>query len=140
MPKSTNQPPPITRHDDDDDVSRAEQQVALRKADLKRSLHVAGRSSEQLAARLGMELKPALIAVAAVAGAAVLAGIGVALMRRRPRSWLPPQEPSALGRAARGLGLLLARTAARRLAEEVARRIATPAPLPASVASPPNQI
>ncbi|HEY6078182.1 MAG TPA: hypothetical protein VIW29_05230 [Polyangiaceae bacterium] len=138
MPNST-----PTRPQDNDDIARAEHQVALRKADLKHSLRAAERSGEQLAVRLGSELKPAFIAAAAVAGAAVLTGIGVALLRRRHgrRAWLPPQQPSAFASAARGLGLFLARIAARRIAEEVTRRLAAP-PLtqPGSVAPAPNQV
>jgi hypothetical protein len=95
-----------------------------------------------MANRLRAELKPALIAAGAVAGIAVLTGVGVAVLRRRrTRSpWLPPEQPSVLAGLARGAGLWLARLAVRRIAEEVAHRLAAPAPSSPSVSATPDQV
>lgn len=119
-----------------DEVALAERQVELQKALLARSLRRAGQSGQQLAHRIGVDLKPALVAGVLVAGALVAAGIGViALQRqRRQRGWLAPKQPSLVGSAARSAGLWLARLAARRLADEVTRRLA------ASVATTPDQV
>ncbi len=128
-------------HRDTDEIARAEAQVELHKAELARSLRVAGRSGARLALRLRAELKPAVLAAGAVAGIAVLTGVGVALLRRRQtrHHWLQPEQPSALAGLARGAGLWLARVAVRRLAKEVAHRLAAPAPSP-SVAATPDQV
>jgi hypothetical protein len=95
-----------------------------------------------MALRLRAEMKPALIAAGAVASIAVLTGVGVTLLRRRHarHHWLQPEQPSALAGLARGAGLWLARVAVRRLAEEVAHRLAAPDVTPPSVATPPDQV
>jgi hypothetical protein len=116
--------PTLANHPDTDEIARAEQQVALRKAELARSLREAGRSSARAIDRLGTELKPALVAATVVVGAAVVSGVALALWQRRARrGWLRP-EPSPIADLARGAGLWLARVAVRRLAEELARRVA----------------
>lgn len=119
-----------------DEVALAERQVQMQKALLARSLRRAGQSGERLARRIGVDVKPVLIAGAVVAGALVVAGIGVVALgrRRRQRGWLAPKEPSVLGNAARAAGFWLARLAARRLADEVTRRLAE------SVATAPDQV
>lgn len=129
-------------HRDTDEITRAEAQVELHKAELARSLRVAGRSGARMALRLRAELKPALIAAGAVAGIAVLTGVSVAMLRRRHarHHWLQPEQPSALAGLARGAGLWLVRVAVRRLAQEVAHRLAAPEVPPPSVAMSPDQV
>lgn len=125
-----------------DEIARAEADVAREKAELTRSLRAVGRSSENMARRIGGELKPALGAAIVVAGAAVAVGVTVALVRRGRRRdrWLSPSEPpSALSTAAKTVGIWALRLLARRVAQEVVSRLAVPgepapAPLPGSPA------
>ncbi len=125
---------------DTDDVTRAEADVAARKADLTRSLRRVEKSSQRIVKSIGHELKPALIAGLAVATLATVAGVTIALSRRNRRNvWLPPQRPSALATAARGAGMFLLRLAVRRVAAEIVARLDTspaatqePAALPQS--------
>lgn len=124
---------------DSEEIARAEANVAREKAQLTRSLRAVGRSSEDMARRLGSELKPALITAAAVAGAAVAVGITVALVRRAKRRdvWFAPEQPSTLGTAAKTAGLWALRFLARRVAQELVGRLSEPsAPLAASSPSP----
>src|SRR5688572_24065411 len=107
-----------------DEVTRAEAEVAARKAQLAQSLRQAEHSGQQLVQRLEHQLKPALIAGIAVAALATAAGITVALVRRRRHSgWLPPQQPSALATAAKGVGMFLLRFAARQVVAQVTARL-----------------
>ena len=118
---------------DADEIARAELDVEQSKAKLSQSLRQVGTSSANLARRLKDELTPSATVVVAVAGAALLLGIGVAVVRRgrSQRSWLAPQQPSLLGVVAKGVGLLAVRFIARRVAEEaVARWAAAPGPTP----------
>jgi len=128
-------------------VEAAEHEVARRKSELAKSLKAAGKSGERLANRVGEQLKPALIAGAVVVGAVAVVSVAVAVTRRRRSFWQPPARPSAFGAIARGAGLWLLRIAAKRVAEEVAARLAEPAApaavaagAPRSVAPSPNQI
>ena len=125
------------------EIAEAQRVVAERKAELAQSLRLAGRSSQQFAEHIGSEMKPALLAATAVIGAAALVGVGAVLLKRnrRQRGWLAPERTSPWAVVARSAGLWLARVAARRLAEEVAHRLAAPAPSPGgSIASSPDQI
>lgn len=120
MQTSTNMKNP----NDTDDVTRAEAEVATRRAELTRSLRQAEKSSQRMVKRIGHELKPALIAGLAVATLAAVAGVTIALARRNKRSvWLPPERPSALGMAARGAGMFLLRLAVRQVAAQVVARL-----------------
>ena len=115
--------------DGSDDVALAEAEVAARKADLSASLRQAEKTSERLVERMGNELKPALVAGLAVVALATVAGVTIALVRRkRSNAWLQPQRPSALGTAARGAGMFLLRLAARQVATQLLTRLdaATP--------------
>lgn len=111
-----------------DEIKRAEAEVAREKAELARSLRAVGRSSEHMARRIGVELKPALGAAVIVAGAAVAVGVTVALARRGRRRdrWLSPEQPSALSTAAKTVGIWALRLLARRVAQEVVSRLAVP--------------
>ena len=117
-----------------DEVARAEQQVVQSRAKLSHSLRQAGKSSEALARRLGQELKPTLVVAAAVAGAALVVGVTVALVRRgkRRHGWLAPEQPSALVMAAKGAGLWALRFVARRAAQELVSRLNGPELKPTS--------
>jgi hypothetical protein len=109
---------------DIDDVSRAEAEVAARKAQLAHSLRQAEQSGQKLVKNLGHELKPVVIAGVAVAALATVAGVTVMLARRSRRSrWLPPPQPSALATAARSAGMLLLRVLARQIAGQVVARL-----------------
>jgi hypothetical protein len=114
---------------DTDDVARAEAEVAARKADLSASLRQAEKTSQRMVKHLGNELKPALVASIAVVALATVAGVTIALVRRRrSNTWLQPERPSALGTAARGAGMFLLRLAARQVATQLLARLdATPA-------------
>src|SRR6185369_9874821 len=117
-----------TTNNEADELARAEQQVTESRARLSRSLREVGKSSENLARRLGNELKPTLAVAGAVAGAAVVVGVAVALMRRgkRRRGWFAPQQPSPLAVAAKSAGLWALRFVARRVAQELVSRLAEP--------------
>ena len=123
-----------TTNHDVDEVARAEQQVIQSRQKLSRSLHQAGKSSKAMVQRLGQELKPTLVAAAAVAGAALVVGVTVALVRRgkRRQGWLAPQsqQPSALVTAAKGAGLWALRYVAQRAAQELVSRLRDPKPEP----------
>jgi hypothetical protein len=122
MQTSTNVSP-----QDIDDVARAEAEVAARKADLSASLRKAEASSERMVKHLGNELKPALVAGLAVVALTAVAGVTIALVRRRRSSrWLQPERPSALGTAARGAGMFLLRLAARQVATQLMARLDAP--------------
>lgn len=121
-----------------DEIARAEAAVAREKAELSRSLRAVGRSSENMARRIGGELKPALGAAVVVAGAAVAVGVTVALVRRGRRRdrWLSPGQPSALSTAAKTVGIWALRLLARRVAQEVVSRLSVPGePAPASLSA-----
>jgi hypothetical protein len=111
-----------------DELARAEQQVAESRARLSLSLREVGKSSENLARRLGNELRPTLAVAGAVAGAAVVVGVAIALVRRgkRRQGWFAPEPPSALGVAAKSAGLWALRFVARRVAQELVSRLAEP--------------
>jgi len=117
-----------------DELARAEQEVMQSRARLSLSLQQIGRSSEDLARRLGAELKPTLALAAAVAGAGVVVGVTIALVRqgRRRRGWFAPEQPSPLVMAAKGAGLWALRFLARRVAQELVRRFAEPRLSPSS--------
>jgi hypothetical protein len=123
---------------DTEDIARAEAQVAREKAQLTRSLRAVGRSSEHMARRIGSELKPALVAAVAVAGAAAAIGVTVALVRRAKRRdhWFAPEQPSALGNAAKTAGLWALRLLARRVAQELVSRLSEPSAPTAAPATP----
>lgn len=129
MQSSTNNPSST----DIDDVTRAEAEVAVRKAQLAHSLRQAEESGQKLVQNLGHELKPVVIAGIAVAALAAVAGVGVLLARRSGRSrWLPPQRPSALANAARGAGMFLLRMLARQVAGQIVAKLDGAAALPAA--------
>jgi hypothetical protein len=141
MQNSTSNP----SSNDIDDVSRAEAEVAARKAQLAQSLRQAEQSGQKLVKRLGSELKPAVIAGIAVAALATAAGITVALVRRsrsRHSRWLPPERPSPLAGAARAAGMLLLRVVARQVASQIVSRLdgaaGTPAPAQPRLAARPQ--
>src|SRR5512138_1782568 len=96
-----------TTNHDADELTRAEQQVVRSREKLSRSLHQVGKSGEALGRRLAQQLKPTLAVAVAVAGAALVVGVTVALVRRgkRRHGWLAPERPSALLTAAKGAGL-----------------------------------
>jgi hypothetical protein len=120
---------------DDDEIRLAQAEVDRTKAELARSLRAAEQSGEQLARRIGHEVKPAVIGAVAVAGAAAALVLTVALVRRgRRRHWLAPAQPSALATAAKTAGLWALRLVARRVALEVAGRLSEAA---TPVAAPP---
>jgi hypothetical protein len=117
-----------TTDNEADELARAEQQVAESRARLSRSLRQVGKSGENLARRLGNELRPTLAVAGAVAGAAVVVGVAIALVRRSKgrQGWLAPQQPSALAVAAKGAGVWALRFVARRVAQELVSRLAEP--------------
>jgi hypothetical protein len=124
-----------TTNHDADELAEAEQHVIQSRQKLSRSLHQAGKSSKAMVQRLGQELKPSLAAAAAVAGAALVVGVTVALVRRskRRQGWLAPQQqPSALATAAKGAGLWALRYVARRAAQELVTRLREPKVEPSS--------
>jgi len=129
---------PLTTNEADE-IARAEQLVAERKAQLSRSLRRAGQSGEDLARRMGDELKPTLKVAAAIAGGAAIVAVGIALTKRSRRrsGWLAPEQPSALALAAKTAGMWALRALARRVAQEVVSRLTDPS---LSVATAPNQI
>jgi hypothetical protein len=119
METSTNVNP-----NDIDDVARAEAEVAARKADLSASLRQAEKTSQRVVKNLSNELKPALVAGLAVVAVATVAGVTIALARRkRGNTWLQPERPSALGTAARGAGMFLLRLAVRQMATQLLARL-----------------
>jgi hypothetical protein len=112
----------------DTDVARAEAEVAARNADVSDSLG-AEQTSERMVKNPGDELKPALVVGLAVVALATVAGVSIALVRRkRSNAWLQPQRPSALGTAARGAGMFLLRLAARQAATQLLIRLEPPTP------------
>ena len=119
---------------DADDISRAEAQVRLSRAELSRSVRRVGESSQDLVRRVGHELKPTLAVAAAVAGAAVVVGVTVVLVqRKRQQRWFGPAQESKLGSAAKVAGLWALRFLARRVAQELVSRLGVP-----PVAEPPR--
>jgi hypothetical protein len=109
---------------DIDDVTRAEAEVAARKAQLAHSLRQAEKSGENLVKNLGHELKPVVVAGIAVAALATVVGVTIALARRNRQSrWLPAEQPSPLATAARGAGMMLLRLLARQIAGQVVARL-----------------
>jgi hypothetical protein len=109
---------------DIDDVTRTEAELAARTARLAQSPRQGEKSGQKTIQNAGHELKPAVIAGIAVAALATVAGVAVAISRRSGRSrWLPPQRPSALGKAARGAGMLLLRMLARQVASQIVARL-----------------
>jgi hypothetical protein len=126
-----------TTDNEADELARAELQVMQSRARLSRSLKQVGESSENLARRLGDELKPTLALAAAVAGAAVVVGVTVALVRRgrRRQGWFASEQPSGFAVAAKSAGLWALRFLARRVAQELVSRLAQPAPEPRSDAA-----
>lgn len=125
---------------DTEEVAQAEAEVALKKAELARSLRAVGHSGEVMARRIGSELKPTAVAVAVVAGAIAIVGVGVFVARRRRHHWLVPEPPSAFATAAKAAGLWALRLLARRAAQEIASRLGEPATTSRLVAPAPNQI
>jgi len=117
-----------TTDNEADELAKAELQVVQSRARLSRSLQRVGKSSEDLARRLGRELKPTLAVAAAVAGAAVVVGVTVAVLRRgkHRKGWRLPEQPSALTLAAKSAGLWALRFLARRVAQELVSRLAEP--------------
>ena len=112
-----------------DEIELAKSQVERQKAELARSLRRAEKTGEQLARRIGDEMKPALVGAVAVAGAAAAVAVTVALVRRgRRRQWLGAQQPSAIATVAKTAGLWALRLLARRVAQEVVSRLGEPAP------------
>jgi hypothetical protein len=110
-----------------EDVERAEREVERRKAELSLRLRRAGESGERMARRLGEQLKPALIGVGVVAGAAVLVGVVVLVARRRRRVvWSPPERASAASALLKSAGLALLRLAARQAARALVQRMSEP--------------
>jgi hypothetical protein len=127
----------LTTTNEADEIARAEAQVELRKARLSQSLREVGKSSENLARRLGNELRPMLVVAIAIAGAAAAIGVTMTLVRRtRSRhGWLQPEQPSTLAVAAKAAGLWAMRILARRVAQEVVSRLAETPPAPAPTRS-----
>ena len=121
-----------TTKSDTDEVAQAEQQVIQSRQKLSRSLHQAGQSSKAMARRITQELKPTFVTVAVVAGAALVVGVTVAIVRRgkRRHGWSAPEQPSALVTAAKGAGLWALRYVARRAAQELVSRLREPKPEP----------
>jgi len=124
--------PIATTNNEADELARAEQQVMQSRAELSRSLRRVGESSANLARKLSMELKPTLAVAAAVAGAAVVVGVTVSLVRRgrRRQGWFAPEQPSALAVAAKGAALWALRILARRVAQELVSRLTEQTPAP----------
>jgi hypothetical protein len=110
-----------------DDVSLAGAGVEAGQVDLSASLPHAEKASERIVQHLG---KPAVVAGLAVVALATVAGVTIALARRkRSNAWLQPERPSALGTAARGAGMFLLRLAARQVATQLLTRLdAAPPP------------
>jgi len=108
-----------------DELLRAELAVEESRAELTRSLRQVGKSSENLLHRVQAELKPTIVIAAAVVGAVAVTGALVALARRgrHHRGWLMPQQPSALGVAAKAVGLWALRLAARSVAQALVARL-----------------
>ena len=107
-----------------DEIARAELDVEQSKAQLAQSLRQVGNSSAMLAKRLGNELKPSATLVVVVAGAALILGVGIVVIRRgrSRRGWLAPERPTVLGAVAKSVGLLALRFVARRVAEAAVKR------------------
>lgn len=100
------------------DVRHAEGETERREAELALgSLHVES-GGHQL-----QQLKPVLIAAAAVAALALGVAVFSSRRRREARWQLPASEPSALRTAARAAGLGLVRLVAQRVAGELAARV-----------------
>ena len=114
-----------------DEVKQAEREVELRKADLSMRLRRAGESGERMARRLGDQLKPALVGVAVVGGAALLVGAVVLMARRRRHvGWSAPRRASTASALLQSAGLALVRLVARQAAVALVRRISPPLPEP----------
>lgn len=123
----------VTTSTEADEIARAELDVEQSQAQLAQSLRQVGNSSAKLARRLGNELRPSAT-VMAVAGAALLLGVGIVVVRRgrSQRSWLVPERPPVLGAIAKTVGLFALRFVARRAAEAAVKRwTADPALTPA---------
>ena len=121
--------PSASSNNEADEIGRAELAVQESRAELARSLRRVGKTGQRLAHDFGQELKPTLVVVAAVVGAAAVAGVVTAIVRgsKRGNGWLAHESPSALARVAKGAGLWALRLVARRVAQEVASRLAEPA-------------
>jgi hypothetical protein len=119
-----------TNHDrtnEAEELLRAELDVKKSREELARSLRQVGETGESLLRRAQAELKPGLLVAAAVVGAVAVTGIVVVVTRRgRQRGWLAPQQPSALGVAAKAVGLWALRFAARTAAQAVVARLEQP--------------
>jgi hypothetical protein len=114
-----------------EEVKQAEREVEARKAELSLRLRHAGESGERMARRLGEQLKPALVGIAVVGGAALLVGAVVLVARRRRHSgWSGPGRASTASTLVKSAGLALLRLVARQAAVALVRRISPP-PLPA---------
>jgi hypothetical protein len=112
-----------------DEVKKAEREVEQRKAELALRLRRAGENGERMARRLGDQLKPALIGVAVVGGAALLVGAVVLVTRRpRPVAWSAPERASNGSALVRSAGLALLRLVARQVAVALVQRISSPPP------------
>lgn len=119
------QPSILEKPTDTDDITRAAEEVAERKAELSRKLRKASQAGQQGLAKLGEERNPALVIGLAIAAVAV-AGVALALARRRRSSnWLRPARPTAVGTAARGVGVFLLRMAAREIAGRLVTKLDT---------------
>jgi hypothetical protein len=105
---------------DVDDAALTDPEVTARNADL--SLPQAENTAQRMVEQIG---QPALVAGLAVVALATVAGVTIALARRRKRNsaWLQPERPSALGTAARGAGMFLLRLAARQVATQLLARL-----------------
>jgi hypothetical protein len=115
-----------------DEVKQAEREVERRKAELSLRLRRAGEQGERVARRLGDQLKPALVGVAVVGGAALLVGVVVlvARSRRQATRWSAPRSSSRASALVHSAGLSLLRLVAKQVAVTLARRMSPP-PVPA---------
>jgi hypothetical protein len=92
-------------------------------------LRRAGERGEKMAHGVDDQLKPALVGVAVVAGAALLVGaVALVARRRRQARWLPPQQRSAASALVQSAGLAVLRLAARQVAGVILQRLSESAP------------
>lgn len=117
-----------TNESESDELLRAELAVEQSRAELNRSLRRVSQSGERLLNRVRAELKPGFVIAAVAVGAVVVTGTVVALARRsrRKNQWFAPQQPSALGVAAKTVGLWALRLAARHVTATVVARLEQP--------------